>query len=153
GADGNRDFDRSRVVIPRRRRPPADAVARPDARRRPRVHGPGSMDGRLSRTRGHARRAGLQHARRRLTRLARSPARRGAVTSARDRVLRVARGGTLVAGAVSPVLCDRSRPAPIERVGMKRWLSACALLAAAGCAHVPTGPTVMVLPGSGKTME
>jgi hypothetical protein len=36
---------------------------------------------------------------------------------------------------------------------MKRSIVAGALLAAAGCAQVPTGPTVMVLPGRGKTAE
>src|SRR5262249_60456957 len=145
GSEGKGDLDRGRVVIPGRRRPPADAVARPDARRRPRVHGPGSMDGRLPRTRGHARRSGFQHARRRLTRLARSPARRGALTfTSRDRVRPVARGGTLITGAVSRVLpC-------LGRMDLKRSIVAGALLAAAGCAQVPTRPTVMAVPGRGK---
>ena len=36
---------------------------------------------------------------------------------------------------------------------MRRWLIAGAVLAAAGCAHVPTGPSVLVVAGSGKTIE
>jgi hypothetical protein len=36
---------------------------------------------------------------------------------------------------------------------MQRWLIAGAVLAAAGCAHVPTGPSVLVVAGGGKTIE
>jgi hypothetical protein len=36
---------------------------------------------------------------------------------------------------------------------MRRGLIASALLAAAGCAHAATGPSVIVLPGDGKTIE
>jgi len=36
---------------------------------------------------------------------------------------------------------------------MNRLLIASALLAATGCAHVPTGPSVMVLAGNGKSIE
>jgi hypothetical protein len=37
---------------------------------------------------------------------------------------------------------------------MQRWLIAVAVLtAAAGCAPIPTGPSVLVLAGSGKTTE
>ncbi len=36
---------------------------------------------------------------------------------------------------------------------MQRWLIAVAVLTAAGCAPIPTGPSVLVLAGSGKTTE
>ena len=61
---------RGRAVVPRRGRAPADAVARPDARRRAQLHAAGARGWCLPRPGHHARRAGLQHARRWPARLA-----------------------------------------------------------------------------------
>ena len=47
GAHGHRHPGGGLAVVPRRGRAAADAVARPDARRRARLHGPGALDGGL----------------------------------------------------------------------------------------------------------